>query len=188
MADKKAGRLEDWSLTEFVSPACTNTENDFVCRNTYVGNAALAAHYERVYDPKEMESILSPAELALVNRTNELRKMVKVEVWSTSGGVWAEDADAKVRLFVFNYFSIPEGKTGDDHKKVKMDIWRPIMEARVKDGKMKGWGFLNLELPFGASMPYSQATVDGYTGMEQMLEPWFDNYFKKVHSGKEMKK
>ena len=188
LADKKAGRLEDWSLAEVVSPAGTNTEYDFVCRNTYIGHAALAAQYERVYDTNGMESILSPAEIALVKRTNEIRKMVKVEVWSMTDGVWADDADTKAKLFVWNYFSIPEGKTGDDHKKVELDIWKPIMAARIKDGKMKGWGLLNMELPFGASMPYSQATVDGYTGMEQMLAPWFEDYFKKVHPGKDVKK
>lgn len=28
--------------------------------------------------------------------------------------------------------------------------------------------------------------VDAYTNMEQMLAPWFDDYFKKLHTGKDV--
>jgi hypothetical protein len=28
------------------------------------------------------------------------------------------------------------------------------------------------------------ATIDVYSDMKQMLAPWFDQYFKKIHPGK----
>lgn len=184
LAQKKAGQLYDWSLSELVSPAGTNNEYDFVCRNTYIGRAALAASIDGNDMSIDWKSLLTPDEIALVNRTDEIRSMVKTEIWSSTTSVWAPDADAKAKIFVWNYFTIPEGKTRDDHDKMELDIWKPVHAARVKDGTMKGWVLLNMEFPFGASMPYEQATVDAYTSTAQLLSPWFEDYFKKVHPGK----
>lgn len=92
----------------------------------------------------------------------------------------------KGKIAVFNYFSSPAGKTRADHTKVEQDIWKPIHAARVKDGTMTRLALLNLELPFGAAMPYNMATVDFYTDMNAYLVGWFNEYFAKVHPGKDV--
>ncbi len=98
-ANKKAGNLHDWSLAEMVSPSGASSEYDFVCRNTYIGAAALAASYESSYLPDNWKSLLTAAEIALVDRTGDIRTMVKTEVWSTEpqSVLWAADADQKAR-------------------------------------------------------------------------------------------
>jgi len=187
LAFKKAGHLQDWSLAELLSPSGTSNEYDFVCRNSYVGAAQFAGHMDgSTYSGIDWKSLLNAAEMALFNRTDEIRDLVKTEVWTVNGAAtaWADDADKTAKIAVFNYFTIPAGKTTDDHTKVEMDIWRPIMKSRVKDGTMKGWFLLDMRMPFGADVPYEQATVDLYTDMKQYMMPWFEASFKKVHPGK----
>ncbi len=69
---------------------------------------------------------------------------------------------------------------------MEKDIWKPVHDARVKDGKMKGWVLLSMEMPFGSSTSYDMATIDLYKDMKQFLAPWFEAYFKKVHPGKDV--
>ncbi len=183
-AAKKAGKLETWSLARVVMPAGAHTEYNYVARNVLVGGEQLANYMEGGYDPNWMSG-LSKEEIDLVNRTDKIRTMVKAELWSQVDGVFAPDM-SDTKLAVYNYFSSPEGKTRADHTKMEQDIWKPVHAARVHDGKMKGWALLEMNLPFGTSMPYNMITVDLYTGMKQYLAPWFDEYFKIIHPGKNL--
>lgn len=182
-AKKKAGRMEGWALLDVLSPSGASCEYNYVTRNTFQGNDQLADFFEGAYMPDNWQSLLTKEEIDLVNRTDEIRTLVKNEVWSAVDGTMAPDlSDAKIS--VFNYFDFPEGKTSADHIKMEQDIWKPIHDARVKDGTMKGWVLLQMQFPFGASMPYQDATVDLYKDMKQLMAPWFDSYFAKVHPGK----
>jgi hypothetical protein len=185
-ASKTAGNLNDWSLQKVLSPEGTNCEYNYVARNGLIGSKQLANFYEGVFNAN-WQSLLTKEEIELVRRTDEIRSMVKVEVWSQVDGVFAEDW-AKGTIVVWNYFSSPPTKTRAEHFKMEQDIWKPVHAARVKDRKMKGWGLLELELPFGAEMPYNTATIDLYSNMKEFLTPWFDTYFAKVHPGKDVSK
>ncbi len=186
-AKKKAGEMENWSLAAVMSPSGANCAYNYVARNGLRGNKQLAYYYEGNYMPKNWQSLLTPAEVALVNRTDEIRTIVKTEVWSAAGAeIFADGWEKTTKIAVWNYFSSPAGKTRADHIKMENDIWKPIHAARVKDGTMMGWVLLGLELPFGANQPYNMATIDLYTDMSQYLAPWFEPYFKKIHPGQEI--
>ena len=184
-AKKKAGRIDSWSLMEVLSPSGASCEYNYVTRNTFKGDAQLADFFEGNYMPDNWQSLLTADELALVNRTGDIRTLVKNEVWATVDETMAANMK-NAKISVFNYFNFPEGKTSADHVKMEKDIWKPVHDARVKDGKMKGWVLLSMAFPFGSSMPYQDATIDIYTDMKQLLAPWFEEYFKKVHPGKDV--
>jgi hypothetical protein len=181
-ASKAAGTLESWSLSQVLAPAGASAEYNYVARNGLEGDVQLANFFEGSFAPN-WKSLLTKEEIALVDRTDEIRTMVKMEVWSEIDKTMAPDM-GKSKIVVVNYFSSPEGKTRADHIKMEQEIWKPVHAARVKDGTMKGWLLYGLELPFGESMPYNMMSVDVYTDMKQYLAPWFDEYFKKVHPGK----
>ena len=186
LARKKAGKLDDWSFSRIISPSGTSSEYDYVTRNTFIGEDMYAATFTDNYFPENWQSLLTWEELDLVLRTEEFRTIVKTETYVIRDEVWADDSRANAKLFVVNYFNVPEGKSGEDHAKVEIDIWKPVHAARVKAGTMKGWGFLEMVLPFGASLSYNSITIDGYTDMRQYLRPWTDEYFKTAHPGKDM--
>jgi hypothetical protein len=49
---------------------------------------------------------------------------------------------------------------------------------------MKGWMLLQMEFPFGRSMPYRDATIDVYKDMKQYLKSWSEEMIGKIHPGK----
>jgi hypothetical protein len=72
---------------------------------------------------------------------------------------------------------------------VEREIWKPVHEARIKDGQMTGWVLATKLLPYGSADAYHDATVDLYAGMEQFLSQGSPvPYFEKVHAGKDMDK
>ena len=179
----KAGKLAEWALSRVVSPAGASAEFDYITRNTVVGEAQLAQMYESDFFPDNWQSLLTEEELKLVQRTGKLRSIVKQEVWAGMDAVLSDDVqDAKVA--VLNYFTHPEGKSTADHVKMEQELWKPVHEARVKDGSMKGWVMLQMLMPFGSELPYQEATVDIYSDMSQYMSPFFEKYFAKVHPGK----
>jgi hypothetical protein len=180
---KKSGMQDDWSISRVVMPAGASSEYDYVTRHSFIGEEQLAGYLGKPFLPENWETLLTLDEIKLVLRAEEIRTYVKGEVWSTLDRTVAADI-GKSTVVVFNYFKQPVGKTQADHIKMETDIWKPVHDARVKDGTMKGWIMLGLQMPFGSSQPYDMATIDVYTDMKQMLAPWFDAYFKKVHPGK----
>jgi hypothetical protein len=187
IARKKAGKMDDWSLTVVLSPAGSGTEYNYVTRNVFLGAAQLAGYYQDAYMPDNWTSLLTPEEIALVNRTGELRTIVKEEVWTATDEVLAEDLRKNAKIAVFNYFDFPATGSHDKHVKNETEVWKPVHAARVKDGTMKGWVLLQMQFPFGANMPYQDATIDLYTDMNQYLATdWFNKYFAKLHPGKDV--
>ena len=180
VARKQAGKMDDWILLRVLSPSGSGVQYNYITRNTFVGDDKLAAYYESEYMPDKWQSLLTPEEVALVGRTESIRSIVKEEVWAGVDGISADDVD-KATIAVFNYFTFPEGKTRADHIQMERDIWKPVHAARVKDGSLKAWLLLQMEMPFGAAQPYSDATVDVYANMKQYLTGSPVDYFKMAH-------
>lgn len=181
---KKNGMQESWSVSRVVLAGATS-EYNYVTRHSFTGDAQLANFLETPFLPEGWMTVLTPEEVELINRAPEIRTLVKQEVYSEVDKAVADVMD-KATVTVFNFFKQPEGKTRSEHIKMEQEIWKPVHAARVKDGKMKGWILLNQEFPFGAAQTHDMVTIDVYSDMKQMLAPWFDEYFKKVHPGKNM--
>ena len=183
-ARKKEGKMDDWTLWRVVSPSGSATEYNYVSHNRFLGDDQYANYVEGKFMPENWESLLTAEEVALVKRAREIRTIVKNEVWSNSEGIFPEGWAKNGKIGVFNYIANGAGKSRADHVKMEKDIWMPVHNARVKDGKMTAWWLMNLETPFGTSMPYNSVAVDLYPNMKSYLADWFDDYFKKVHPTK----
>ena len=183
----KEGKSDGWFFFAVIAPSGTNMEYNYVTVSRFRGDKKLAGLFEGPYFPENWEALLSPEELAMVQKTEEYRDIVRTEIWSFESGVFADDW-LTAKIHVFNYFKNRPGKTNADHTKAEVDIWKPLHSARVKDGAMKGWGLYNLEFPFGANTAYDSGTVDVYSNMEQYLSADFEGYFEKIHPGKDINK
>ena len=176
---------DDWTLYEVVTPWGEGCEYNFIAHDRYATAEQYAASIEGTHDPN-WQSLLTPEEVDLVKRTDEIRTLVKTEVWTLTESIMPEGWTKKGKIAVFNYIASPAGKTRADHVKIEKDIWMPVHSQRVKDGKMTAWWLMNLEAPFGSSMPYNSVAVDLYPDMKSYLANWFDEYFKKVHPTKDV--
>lgn len=182
-AKQKAGILFSWSVNEVLSPTGASAEYNFVARDTYKGDSLLANYFEGNYMPANWKSLLTPAEVVLVNKTDAIRTIVKTEVYSSVAHVAGKNVN-ETTITVINFFDHPEGKTRADHIKNEKEVWQPVHAARVKDGVMLGWALMQLDFPFGSDQPYHELTLDAYKDMAQLLKPFFTDYFAKVHPGK----
>lgn len=182
-ANIDAGKYEHWTLENVEYPFGTQVEYNYLTRINLSGEKQLANYIEN-WEMPDLQSILTEEEMAMMKRTNEIRTFVKSEVWSRTDRVLAENM-GEPKVHVFNYFDFPESGGPRAHNKVEQEIWKPVHEARIKDGQMKGWALLEMELPYGAAQPYHAATVDIYDNMEQYLSQESPMpYFEKIHAGK----
>ncbi len=182
-AGKKAGMRGDWTLYEVITPWGESGEYNFIAHDRYETAEQYAGSVEGTRLPN-WESLLTAEEMSLVKRTDEIRTLVKTEVWSLTESIMPDGWDKKGKIAVFNYIANGAGKTRADHVKIEKDIWMPVHSQRIKDGKMTAWWLMTLEAPFGSSMPYNSVAVDLYPDMKSYLANWFDEYFKKVHPTK----
>lgn len=186
-ANIKAGKYNFWELTQVVYPSGAKEEYNYVTRTNFRGEKQLAEYIQNWQMP-DLAAILTAEEQALVARTSEIRTWVKSEIWSHEDVTVGQDID-KEKIVVFNFFDFPEKSNRTEHFRVEREIWKPIHEARIQDGKMTGWVLLAKQLPYGSNETYHDATVDLYADMEQFLAQGSPvPYFEKVHAGKDMDK
>lgn len=175
-----AGKTNGWAVLEILMPYGANNEYNFVTVQLYKGEKQLSNYFDGTM-MEGADKILSKEEWAVVEHTLKLRDMVKTEVWQMRSGASADDWKEGT-IQIFNFFALKEGKMGWDHGKVENEIWLPIHQLRIDDDLMEGWGLYSLDLPYGASLPYDDATIDFYSSMEQYLAPYdWEAYTKKAH-------
>ncbi len=110
-----------------------------------------------------------------------------MDVWPMLSMAPKNYAGSPPTIAVYNYFKTPPCKTLEAAIDMEETIWKPIHEARIKDNHLQLWFLFKLDFPFGASQPYDMLTIDDYNDMDQYLAPVGEDYFKKVHPGKNMK-
>ena len=69
-----------------------------------------------------------------------------------------------------------------DWDKLEMEIWKPVMEARVAAGNLAAWSSYSLSLPGGTGHAYNAVTVDAFASWDAMFKPTgLADALKKVH-------
>lgn len=168
----KAGKYNLWVLAQVAFPSGAHTSHNYVTRIMFRGEAQLANFMNGDFMPENLETILNEKERALVNRTAEIRTLVKSEVFSSQEYIEAEDAEfGPGMVTVFNYFASPDGRNMNpaDHLAAERDHWMPAHQERTKAGNMMAWVLLAKELPYGDHEAYHSATVDVYRDMNAYL-------------------
>ena len=168
----KRGRLYAWVLDEVISPSGTAQEFNFITANVYQGNAMLAGHYETSMLPENWQELISYDEAQVALRTAQLRDIVKTDVFEVVDQVMAEGWEANANVVVMNFFRNRNGASNEDHARMEAELWKPIHEARVKDGNVQGWMLMNRVFPisYTTQTPYHSITNDYYTDMRQLIE------------------
>ncbi len=82
---------------------------------------------------------------------------------------------------VVEYMKVPENGNAV-YEKMEADIWKPIHQKLVNDGKKSYWGLFAIPFPGGTNAEYHYATVSIYSDLAQSGSDWdFLNTFKAVH-------
>ncbi|MFK7924805.1 MAG: hypothetical protein AB8H47_22795 [Bacteroidia bacterium] len=179
-----AGELLYWGLHQVVSPTGTNAEYNFTTVNLYEGEEALAAHYEGEMS-EGMLKLYTEEELEIMQKTTELRDLVKEEVYYRTLRV--TDGKPGANFIVTNYMQLQGDASLADHTELE-EIWSKIHQARIDDGKMKAWSSWDMVLPMDSEMAHQSITVDFYEDMAQWMAPFYQEYFAKVYPDMDLDK
>lgn len=190
-ANIASGRYQTWVLARVAFPSGTEASHNYVTRIMFRGNDQLASFMEddEGIFPSNIDAILTTEELELVERTSEIRTMVKTEIFSSEEYLEAEGTEfGPGMVTVFNYFGGPNGRniSSNEHLRVERAHWMPMHRANIDAGNMKAWVLLDKVLPYGDSEPYHSATVDMYESMSAYLNSSFLPVIEQMHTEAEI--
>lgn len=86
-----------------------------------------------------------------------------------------------------NYIRVNYMKVHDMQEWLDLEsnVWKQIMEERVKAGRLKAWRAFRLFLPRGTSLPYNAVTVDVFPDWASIGKPGeINKFFEKAHPGR----
>jgi hypothetical protein len=81
---------------------------------------------------------------------------------------------------VVNFMRVPPGKTSD-YIAVERDVWKPVHQARIRDGKLKSWALWQKRFG-GTSDGYEFATVNSYGKLED-VDTDLQSYLARANPG-----
>jgi len=94
-------------------------------------------------------------------------------------------AQANTNLFaVVELMKVEPGQEAN-YIDLEQQIWKPIHQERVKQGKLVGW-ILYQVMYTGTNDIYNYATVNVYSDLKSMENPYDEIDFAKVHPGKDI--
>lgn len=183
-ARKAAGVLDGWYMFRVLSPSGTDAEYNYITVNVYNTKEKLAGHYESY--GVDYTKFLTNEEVATALKTEEIRDMVKEEVWQSEDSVLKANPDNIYKYQRFNAMRLRPGVTGEQYANLEKKNWKPVHTARVKAGKMHGWSLVSMILPGGTDVSYAWGTIDFYDNFVDLFEST-DPYLEQVHNAKELK-
>jgi hypothetical protein len=138
-------------------------------------------------EPTRREAFEAATKAAKVNMTwdqfvakrNSLASLVSTEIWQ---GIDVVGPDATPGSYVrINHYKVKDGAFGD-WVRLEQAIWKPVMEAWLKEGGKGSWRVSSLMMPSGDVMPYNALTVDIFPDWNGLVrDPPLDTLWPKVH-------
>src|SRR5712692_640357 len=91
------------------------------------------------------------------------------------------------KYLLVDYMKVNPGKDADYYR-LEHDIWKPIHQEFVKDGKKRFWSFYGVRFPSGADEKFDYVTVNGFDNFAQIEEPYTNlpEVVKKIHPNMKM--
>jgi hypothetical protein len=168
------GKLARYAVMRNVYPAGSSAECDYISSFFYSGpppdttQEATSASWAAAKVGMTYEGFLA--------KLNSIGHTVRVELYASVARAGA----AKVGDYVsLNQMKVPDA---DAWGKLETEIWKPIQEARIKDGQMDAWGTYYLIMPSGSGLPYQASTVDIYPSWEAIWnQKPLEGYVKQTH-------
>ena len=83
-----------------------------------------------------------------------------------------------------DYMKVDPGRESD-YVKLERELWKPLHQARIKEGKIRSWQLFGVKFPFGTAEKYSYVTMNTYDQFSQLENPFADTeqLLGKVHPG-----
>ncbi|MCC6366489.1 MAG: hypothetical protein IT165_23475 [Bryobacterales bacterium] len=143
----KKGMILSWSLYAVRFPAGAAREYDFATVTAYPDMGKL----ETPYDEEQLKRMRDTG----VGPLRTLLRADVLAVFATAG-----EMGASWPWVTVNYIKAKPGMLAD-WRRDEMEAWKPIAEAQIKAGALKGWVAQTVVWPAGTSRAYDLVSVNG---------------------------
>ena len=119
----------------------------------------------------------------LVAKRDSLSRLRRAELWRIADGIGGPELGNYVRL---DYMKVQPSQ-GAEWSKSERETYKPLHQARIEMGALKGWTLTTLMLPSGSGLPYNAMTVNTFKDWAQIGGPTkYTEAYQKVYPGKDM--
>jgi len=167
------GQMSSWVFAGSVIPAGEEARCDFLLVDVYEG-----------FPPQPIDPYLEKAGGIMATdgwqtRAASQSKLVSVELW--------QDLDKTGAMEAGSYLRVNQIKTGefDNWARMQSEIWKPVHEARIRDGDFQGWLASRVIMPSGADWPNPARTISVFADWKSLTRPArYRELIPVVHPGK----
>lgn len=179
----KQGKITAWQFSEVMFPAGTDREYDFVVVNLVRG----WKNIETMWDGTDeiAKKVLTKEQLARMDKTEQTRDMIRVELWAQEDGVFrSTNGSAPWKYMTVGFKDVPPGfGKWAEYASMEKELAKPLHQQKINAGKMAGWSLEWLAWPYDATKPGSVITIDFFDKWEDLQGGDFWGDLQKLHSG-----
>lgn len=121
---------------------------------------------------------------ALLSKAGSLRSIVRESLYLSTDATSSDSAHPS-KYFEIDYMKLKDGMASE-YVKTEKEIWKPLHQVLVNDGKRSVWALWSLIMPGGSSRSHDYVTANGFPSYKQMAGDNYEEAFKKAHPGKDM--
>ena len=169
------GQMHSWVFARAVIPAGEEARCDFLLFDVYESfpPQPIDPHFEKAGGLMATDGWQT--------RAASQSKLVSVELWQDLDKTGAAEPGSYLRV---NQIKNPPGEF-DNWARMQSEIWKPVHEARVRDGDFQGWLASRVIMPSGADWPNPARTISVFADWKSLSRPArYREVIPVVHSGK----
>lgn len=171
------GAILGWQLYVVRYPGGAGHDYQYVTVTLYGNMDAVENQEFEAYAQRAHPDIDSSVAM---QRTMDARDWVRSELWVQHDQVVSESATAPAPILQINSMKVsPDG--GSDYLSMEQDMIKPIHEARIDAGLMRGWSLWQMMLPSGSGQRHNYGTVDAFGSMSAIPNSWPEGIVEEVH-------
>ena len=121
---------------------------------------------------------------AILSKAGSLRSIVRQSLYLRTDATSSDSAPPS-NYFEIEYMKVKDGMAAE-YVKTEKEIWKPLHQVLVNDGKRSSWSLWSLVIPGGTGRSHEYATGNGFSSYKQMAGDNYEEAFKKAHPGKDM--
>ena len=177
-----AGEFTDRLLLRAVFPAGMDAACDYMLAYVYPGFPP---------DPKKTMNADTAREKAhvamsqseFVAQRDALSRLRRTELWRLIDDIGTPEVGNYMRL---DYMKVTPGHESE-WIKMERETYKPLHQARIDLGVLRGWTVTTLAMPTGSALPYNAMTVNLFKDWAQIgAPPKTQEAFQKVYPNRDM--
>ncbi|MDX2149626.1 MAG: hypothetical protein SFV54_02750 [Bryobacteraceae bacterium] len=161
---KDAGQIKNWGVYRVIAPTGATQDVDYVTLVAWPKRAEI--------DPDVIAKMNAPhwqkagtTQQQWVTQLNELATVVRTSVTIRRAEAGTHGVGDLLRV---DYIKISPGEMGE-YLNRERSVYKPVHEARIKDGGMKGWALHTYVFPAGEERVADAFTIQTFTNSDQMF-------------------